>query len=108
MHQDPSPDDAQRTTPDRTNPADQRRLSEIRRLLRLHGFHVGEEDVWGDPRRPVVVRVECCEACLKDYALIREAVASGVPDPHTLISLYAADLRDRCCCRQQDRRWGVG
>jgi hypothetical protein len=93
-------------TPDPANSAHRERLGEIRRLLGLHGFYVSEADVWGDPRKPVVIRVEGCDEVLKDYALIREAVALGMHDPHTLLSLYASDLRERCRWRKRPGRSG--
>jgi hypothetical protein len=54
----------------------------------------------------VLVRVEGCDEVLKDYALIREAVALGMHDPHTLLSLYASDLRERCRGRHRPGRSG--
>jgi hypothetical protein len=100
-------DEQRPPTPDPGDPSHCTRLSDIQRLLRFHGFHVSDADVWGDPGSPVVVRVECCDEVLKDYALIREAVAAGMHDPHTLVSLYASDLRDRCRCRRPRRPWGA-
>jgi hypothetical protein len=97
MQEHPSQDnDPQPSTPDPTNPTHRQRLAEIQRLLLLHGFYVSEAEVWGDPSKPVAVRVEGCDEVLKDYALIREAVALALHDPHTLLSLYASDLRERC------------
>jgi hypothetical protein len=96
MNHTPSPDnDPQQATPDPSNPAHRQRLAEILRLLEFHGFYVAEAEVWGDPRTPVRVRVEGSNDVLTDYALIREAVAQGLHDPHTLLSLYTADLRVR-------------
>jgi len=105
MEENRSPD---RPTPDPGDPSHCQRLAEILRLLRLHGFYVSEGDVWGDPRSPVIVQVEGCDEVLKDYALFLEAVASGQPDPHTLVSLYAFDLRDRRRWRHRKGRPGGG
>jgi len=105
MQKTPSPDsDPQPSTPDPEHPAHRARLAEIRRLLSLHGFYVSEHDVFGDPGKPVVIRVEGCDEVLRDYALIREAVALGMHDPHTLLSLYASDLRERCQWRKRPGR----
>jgi hypothetical protein len=103
MQQDLPPEDPQRVTPDPNDPSHRARLADIFSLLRFHGFHVSEADVWNNSHQPVVVRVEGCDEALKDYALIREAVASGMHDPHTLVALYASDLRDRCRWRKRRR-----
>jgi hypothetical protein len=95
MDQDCSREAWWRLTPDRGDPWDHNRLFDVRRLLGFHGFHVWEGDVWGDPGAPVPVAVEDGDELIEDRALIRAAVASGVPDPHTLVAVYAAELRDR-------------